>query len=652
MTHPPNTSIEDVVYYYETIIASMPGNVYWFDVNLRAQGCNQNVLDMLGLNHLQEFKGLSFEEMGEIAGWPAAATEAFKTASMTVINTGKAKLNIEEPPIQHTNGQWLTFLTHRVPIFTQDKKVNGMIGISLDITRRKQLEQALKKANQAKDDFIRNMSHDIRTPLAGIIGMSALLEEELQDGEEKNHAHMVSVSSQQLLTLLNSVLDIVATGRQSEAEVIVQSFNLKTMIEHLVALEMPTVQAKQLKLKVDLDDDLPEQFYSDEVKIQRLLLNLLGNAVKFTEQGEIELGARYENGALCLWVRDTGCGIKEHDQTRIFEKFFRATNRDTSVYNGHGVGLHIVEHYVKLLKGSIKVTSKWQIGTTITVCLPMNVVSANLCITSSAAPTLTANTSSELLATPLSSKKNHTAGVLFVEDNNVALTIAKKYLTQHRLRFKTAQTIDEAYALLQQHSFALVITDIGLPDGTGYELAALCRAFEYNKARSVTPIIGLTARTLTAAEQQHATQAGMKALFNKPLTVRLLEQLMEDFHLPLVSIEVDMPALPLIDESQLKNMAPEDSWPELFDLFQTECHADIVALTAAWQAQDMSALKHLAHKMKSTALYSGAQAMQAACQHLEKALQQQTDATELEPHYQHCQVTVQATLDKIKEFLA
>ncbi|PJD94004.1 MAG: hypothetical protein CK423_06690, partial [Legionella sp.] len=170
---PANTQlfIEQIINYYETLLLCMPGNVYWLDNNGIAVGCNKNVLDMFGLTSIEQFKGLSFEDMAKIANWSDKTTQSFKQDTLDVIKTGVAKTQIEEPPINHSNGKLIYFLTHRVPLIDKNNRVLGVVGISVDITERKILEMQIKKAkeaaeaaNLAKTEFIANMSHDIRTP--------------------------------------------------------------------------------------------------------------------------------------------------------------------------------------------------------------------------------------------------------------------------------------------------------------------------------------------------------------------------------------------------------------------------------------------------------------------------------------------------------
>ena len=138
----PNTSMTNtIIDYYEAIISNMPGNVYWLDKNGITIGCNKNVLDMFGFSSIEQFRGLSFEKMAEICGWTKEAEEKFKSDTMHVIMTGEPILNSEEPPIKHNDGRWQYFLTSRVPVFDKKNNVVSVIGISIDISDRKESER-------------------------------------------------------------------------------------------------------------------------------------------------------------------------------------------------------------------------------------------------------------------------------------------------------------------------------------------------------------------------------------------------------------------------------------------------------------------------------------------------------------------------------
>lgn len=243
--------IKNIINYYENIIGCMPGNVYWLDRYGTAIGCNKNVLDMFGLDSLSQFKGLSFEDMGKVGNWTPAATQSFKRDTLEVINTGRPKLNIEEPPIPHQDGRTIYFLTHRVPLFDSKRNVIGVVGISIDITERKQIEASLFKAkeaaetaNKAKTEFLTNMRHDIRTPLSGIIGFAGLIKNETKDPNILEYADSLLASSQALLDFLNEILETIKIT-SGEIPLIKKKFDLKEKILPVITLNQTLAKQKK-----------------------------------------------------------------------------------------------------------------------------------------------------------------------------------------------------------------------------------------------------------------------------------------------------------------------------------------------------------------------------------------------------------------------
>ena len=260
--------IENIEAYYESIIACMPGNVYWLDENGIGLGCNQNVLNMFGMKDTSEFRGLTFEAMGKIGKWSVEAEQSFKKDTLDVIATGKAILNIKEPPISHADGREIYFLTSRVPLTDKTNHPIGAVGISVDITELKNTQDDLEKekklsetANQLKTEFIRNMEHDIRTPFSGIYAMVKILEERETDLEKKHCLSLIANSAEQLLNYCNGILEF-SKLEAGISPLLAKRFNLSQLINDVIAMEKPPAEIKKLSLDVEYSKDLPLVFIS------------------------------------------------------------------------------------------------------------------------------------------------------------------------------------------------------------------------------------------------------------------------------------------------------------------------------------------------------------------------------------------------------
>lgn len=361
--------IDRILSYYKEIISCMPGNIYWFDKNCVGVGCNQNVISMFGMKSEVEFKGLTFEQMGVIGGWTPEATKSFKSDTKDVITTGKPRLNIEEPPIPHSDGRFIYYLTSRVPILNRDKKVIGMVGVSIDITDRKQMEEALRKAkaaaetaNNMKIEFIHNMEHDIRTPFSGIHGIAKLLLDQESDLKKKDFLNDIVNCAKELLEYSTGILDF-SMIESGSLPIVSKKFSLRKLVEGLIAMETPAAKIKHLDFIAECEPDVPDVIMGDRYRLQRILINLISNAIKFTNQGQVRLQIKlakiinHRNIILTFLVEDTGIGIPKEKQCVVFERFSRLLPSNQRLYKGQGLGLRLVRQFVEEMDGDIEIKS-------------------------------------------------------------------------------------------------------------------------------------------------------------------------------------------------------------------------------------------------------------------------------------------------------
>ncbi|MGQ3891423.1 ATP-binding protein [Legionella sp. CNM-4043-24] len=632
----------------EIVAPILPAPIYWEDANSILLGGNEAVFKATGALLAEAYVGKNLFEL-----YPPDMAEYIKRHNDEVMRTGKV-LSQEETIQDISTGEIKYFTAIKAPLRDENGTIIGIVGTSIDITERKKMEadlitakEAAESANLAKDQFLANMSHDIRTPLTGIIGISALLEQEVQKQEEKEHAHWVNVSGEQLLALLNSVLDIVSLGKNQEGSVNLESVNINQLLRNIADLELPTIKLKHLELTLDVDSNVPEFIITDPVKLHRVLLNLLGNAIKFTDKGQVGIKVQYkhinpESGQLELLVSDTGPGIAKENQHKVFERFYRGDPSYKGHYTGYGVGLHIVQEYIAVLQGNISLESQVGKGTTFKVSIPVNVAGKTIEAESQDSPvhhtyhfddekdkdTYTLNTHSIECSPPV---------VLLVEDNPIALKVVESIVKQADCQYLSASTGEQALELIQAHEFDLILSDIGLPGISGNELATSIREMESRSGRKPTFIIGLTAHAVSATKKE-SLKAGMNQIVTKPINLRTLQDILKHYILPkrkqpLSDGELSASDLlntddklfkidqyPLLDVyAGLETLGSIETMKELVTiLLHDDLPRDLQAIKNAYAEQDWKAVEKTAHKMKSSALYCGTTRMKYACQYLER----------------------------------
>ncbi|KTD69986.1 sensory box sensor histidine kinase/response regulator [Legionella santicrucis] len=510
--------------YYDNIIALMPGHVYWLDKNNVFLGCNDLQAKNAQLKSRKDIVGKTNFDMP----WKDQAEELNKVNKL-VMETGIPH-TAEEYAVM-ANGMGI-YYSQKVPLRNQKNEVIGVLGISLDITERKKMEVALRRAkenaevaNQAKNEFIANMSHDIHTPLSGIVGMSKLLEEKEQNPERKQYARWIHESGEQLLELLNGVMEIVATDNLREDDIHEELFELRKNIQDIAHLVQPTLQMKKIKLNIEIDETVPNTIITDATKIHRVLLNLVGNAIKFTDNGVVTIKVEVlslENNytQLRFSVIDTGIGIPPELQSKIFDRFFRAIPSYKSTHSGYGVGLHIAQKYLSLLGGEINLESEIGKGSTFYFTLTLKIGYNDK-------PTPNAITGSAPQEdTPLLSPL-----ILLVEDNILSLHMIENIVEQAGYEFYSAIDGEHALELIETNDFDLIITDVNLSNLSGNNLALCIRELENQLHKKPVPIIGLTTNTSAKAEKEYF-RLGINKVLSRPIHLKALQTVVNEFFSP------------------------------------------------------------------------------------------------------------------------
>lgn len=353
--------------YLSNMIANLPETFYWMDKNGKILGCNDNQARLFGLHEASELIGKNGYDIAKIVGWPAETVDAFRKNDLEVMETRQTK-RIEETAI--INDEQRTFVSFKNPLIDNNNQVIGVFGVSVDITERKEAEEALvaekqraESANEAKSEFIRNMSHDLRTPFNGILGFSRYLEKIEQDPTKKEFLSYITQSCEKLLALVNEILTLTSldTGEQSIKPI---ECNIKEIVDEIKLLMNAQIKNKHLEFFINYINQIPNIIIIDRTRVHRILLNLIANAIKFTEKGSITINVEItqpnniENAAtLIIEITDTGIGIPQDKYELIFERFSRLTIASQGKYEGTGLGLYIVKQMINELNGTIEVQS-------------------------------------------------------------------------------------------------------------------------------------------------------------------------------------------------------------------------------------------------------------------------------------------------------
>ncbi len=531
-----------------TVIDSTPDWIYAKDRNFRYILANKGFADGLGKTP-DEILGKTDSELGItneiIYGNPEKNIFGTRNEDVIVLQTGKSYFKPDNW-LTNSNGETIAQDTQIHPLRDSKGVPYAVLGFSRDITNRKQVEVALQQAtdkaleaSQLKSEFLATMSHEIRTPMNGILGMSELLLETPLNTEQQEYTNIILSEGNSLLTIINDILDF----SKIEAGMMILEkleFVVVDVIDRVVEFLNPQRQGKSVVIMSDISHDIPFTLKGDPTRLRQILINLVGNAVKFTLDGEIVVRVKVEsrqatNVMLRFEVSDTGIGLSEVARQRLFQPFMQADSGTTRRYGGTGLGLAISRRLTTLMSGELGVESVEGKGSTFWFTALFD--------------------HDEGLTNAYPEINIKGMRILIVDDSETQCEIIEHYLYGQQTETMSVRTPDEALVKLRQAAedrkpFHVVIMDMLMPGMNGVALA--------KAIRKETKIASTALVTLTSSEnvklKNEAITMGFKAYLNKPVKHNVLLDTLADIY---KALEVDNAAKPARRRAQTLVMTPK-----------------------------------------------------------------------------------------------
>ncbi|MDF9800288.1 PAS domain S-box-containing protein [Catalinimonas alkaloidigena] len=539
--------------------------------------------------------------------------------------------------LQKSDGSFLPVLVNTVQVKNSEGKVMLYRATLFDITDRKKYEKELllakKKAEEAsrvKAEFISTVSHEIRTPMNAIIGIADLLLKSSPKPQQVENLQILKSSSDHLLNLINDILDFskIESGKVKVEE---RNFNLGTLVQSVIFSFRERAEEKGITLDLLWEDGLPEYFLGDPVKIRQVLTNLLGNAIKFTNEGyvKLSLSGRNQSQEACtidFSVQDSGIGIAPDRLEQVFDTFTQESYDTNMKYGGTGLGLSICQKLLALYGSKLSVESELGKGTTFFFSLTLKVGEV------------------DEKAQSMASIANAQASVegirlLLVEDNLTNIYVASQYLRSWGIQFDTAENGKQALERLSHKDYDIVLMDLRMPQMDGYETARAIRAMEEEKYRTL-PIIALSA----SAQPHHLSKietAGMNDFVSKPFVAEELHAKIAYYsglqkesapsaeEKPLEDSDADTPAeTAVLNLNNYREATAHDAQKLAFLIRITvgELESFKTHFMEGLKDRNQKQIGSVTHKIKATLDYLEARPLTNAIEQSRKSLEQDADA--------------------------
>ncbi|MFJ4141554.1 ATP-binding protein [Pseudomonas sp. NPDC089734] len=597
--------LNDQLAFKHALFDGIPNPIYVRDLKGRLISCNRSY---------EESFGISFEQMNgrrliDVDLIPRPVAEQMHLDYLKLLENRRPIFVDRTLELQ---GKRVDAWQWTVPFFGADGQLQGLLGGWIDITERKrlevQLEEALRhadQANEAKSAFLASMSHEIRTPMGAIIGLLELECEQAQArGDEPSHrVHVAHRSARELVSLIGDSLDL-ARIEAGGMQLSLAATSLYPFFEGVVQLFAAQAEGKGVGLTLEFAESARGDYWLDPLRLRQVMHNLVGNALKFTQQGSVCVAVNVletsgESQRIQIRVQDTGAGIDPQRQQQIFQPFMQASDDTAALYGGSGLGLSISRQLVELMSGEISLISEMGQGTQVMV----NVTLARV----KSPPAM-----SQAPCKP--HRVDRSLCLLVVDDlsaNRLVLTQQLEFLGH---RVVPVEGGAQALERWREGHFDAVITDCNMPGVSGYALAEAIRDIEGREQLAHCPIIGCTANAMTG-EGERCERSGMDGLLLKPLSLeRLSAELARVIHEPTFDIRT-LRRMTQANEEQMQRL--------LGELWKNLCHEREV-MQPAIGGHDWKTLSASLHRLKGAACLVDAVPLAKACAALDASVKSES----------------------------
>lgn len=550
---------------------------------------------------LSELTGMNFYHAPLRRWFRLAHPEDSKEFRKAVCQALKRKtLFIKETRFLDARNEYRWFTVIGSPFFNQDGHFCGYIGSTFDISRQKKVEEDLKRyqemlitakeaaeaANMAKSEFLANMSHEIRTPINGIVGMIDLtLQTELNE-EQTDNLHISKACAKSLLNIINDILDFskLEANKMTLQDI---DFSLKELIEEIVRIHSPRAQDKRLDLCYSLPTVLPEYVIGDPNRLRQILNNLISNAIKFTNQGKVDILVKGKylsetEVGVEFAVSDTGIGIAQKDLKLLFHSFSQIDNTYTKNHGGTGLGLAISKRLVEMMGGRIEVISERGKGSTFSFRINFQI----------ALEKKTEVTDLPILSNPIKPLR-----ILLVDDDLVNQKVAHKMLLESRHTVDTAVNGSEAVDLYDRGKYDAILMDIQMPIMNGLEATQKIRLMEQGIKH--TPIIAMTAYALPG-DREKFLNFGMDEYIPKPISIEELNKVLEKVA-DLTKLNTPRSISVTKDGEVIFSYDESTSYSEQNKQLLKELETKIMLLEGKKESDDINSIESIANDIKRIA---------------------------------------------------